>query len=1124
MSSPSPQTEQARVYQKMNPVEHIIQRPDTYVGSMRKQESVDFYTADPIEKVFIHNDTVFVVPGLVRVFVEILSNALDNIFRSLEDDVKMSFIKVGIDVGTNEVTVSNDGSWIPLDMHETEGIHIPTMIFGELLTGSNYDDDEDKQRFTSGRNGYGAKLTNIFSHEFSVEIAAPSSQGGIDVFKQQWDGIGLSNRSTPKITHRSTGKPFTKISYTPDLSRFGDGGDTYDEDLLGTYYRLVYDSAMVAGNHKVAVYLDGSKIPVSSLKEYAKLFNDTDEMIEIKTKDSSVVLAASSNGFSSVAFTNGVFNEEGGVHVDDWTNALLKPLLPKFNKKGRPQVSLRDIKPLFRIWVNCTLDKPAFTGQSKTKLASPKPTVKVEKKHISAITKWAVAQRIKDIISSRELLTLKKTEKKKKSFQKIAGYDPANFAGTKKSKDCTLIFTEGLSAKTYAVRGIQKGWNGKKGRDYFGIFPLRGKLLNVRNAKTSNIAGNTEITNAIQAIGLRYGIDYTVDKNFATLNYGRIMILCDADVDGIHIQGLLMNVFHCLFRSLLDRKDPFIMSMQTPIVRVFEGSKAIPFYTEVAFKEYMKDPSKRKLRKKYYKGLGTSSNSEVMESFGEKTVGYKVDDGTDRKMSMVFDNKQSDARKKWLGAYSPPELEVEGPAKSLMSYSDFIDGKMIDFSIDDCGRSIPHLLDGLKESQRKILYAVFLKKLNFKGSTLKVAQLQGFVAEKSGYHHGEQCLGDTITKLANDIVGMNNIPLLFRDGQFGTRLSGGKDASASRYIFTKQDCLTRLLFPPADDALLPRKEDDGDLVEPEFYLPVIPTALVNGCQAGIGTGWSCSLPLYNPLDLVRACHNWMQGGKDDVTEPTPWYRNFKGTIKKISKNKFITSGLLKQEKGKVIINELPVGLWTDKFKEFLEDLQEKKMIKSMKNNCTPQKVYFEIVECPNGMKCTLENLKLTTSLSTANMVMFIGGSKLRKFDTVTEIIDLFCKFRFKLYQKRKKHIIASITRLLNIATNRYAFLQAVMDNKLTISRRREEAIVQDMEKIGLDKMTSKKNVKPNYEYLLSMDMRSFTEEKLAKLQEEIGKHEALLDLTNKTSPEDMWKQDLNTFEAEYRKWEEKMRT
>ena len=222
-----------------------------------------------------------------------------------------------------------------------------------------------------------------------------------------------------------------------------------------------------------------------------------------------------------------------------------------------------------------------------------------------------------------------------------------------------------------------------------------------------------------------------------------------------------------------------------------------------------------------------------------------------------------------------------------------------------------------------------LENLTFKGSSMKVAQLAGYVAEQSNYHHGEQCLFDTITKMAHNFPGSNNIEYLFPDGQFGSRLLGGKDAANARYIFTKLAKNTRAIFPKEDDELLKRIEDDGDIVEPHYYLPIIPMVLVNGCNAGIGTGWSCSIPQYNPIDLIDSIQKWLNG--DELPELSPWYRGFNGVIQKVNKKKFMTMGKFSQDKNKYVIEELPINMWTDKYKEFLENLMEKKKIKTLKN-------------------------------------------------------------------------------------------------------------------------------------------------------------------------------------------------
>lgn len=1109
-----------RNYQKTDPLTHIRKRPDTYVGSKKSQKLEAECIADISQDlpVLINRDIMY-IPALLRIFVEITSNAIDNIYRSAEDGIDMSKIKIDINHETGETCVWNDGSWIPIDEHEEEKVPIPKMIFGELLTSDNYDDTV--QRAGSGRNGYGAKLTNVFSTQFKVEIGVPNTSNGIDVYRQTWtDGMKVCKKHT--ITSRKTGTPYTMVTWTPDFDYFGIDG--YSNDLLSLYYRYIYDTAMIAGCSGVSVMLNKKKVKINNLKDYAKLFNDTSEVLQIQTKDSVVVLIPDSS-YKFNAFVNGVHNADGGVHVETWSNAIFKPLLSKFNKKNKPQVSIKDIKQFFRVLIKCDLPNPEFSSQSKTYLTAPTPVPKVEKKHINALMKWSFADKVRDIIQGKELLSLKKIQKSKKTFRKIPGYDPANLAGTKDASKCVCIFTEGLSAKTYAARGIEKGFIGNtklpqiKGRDYFGLFPLRGKLLNVRNASTNSIAKNNEIKNAINALNLKVGVDYTVESNFKTLNYGKIAILCDADVDGIHIKGLLINMFHSMYPSLLKREEPYIISMETPIVRVFEGRKTHVFYDERKFKKFIKDPAKASLKKKYHKGLGTSSNKEVMETFGERIINYVADSRSDHHMNMVFKSSQSDDRKDWLRNYDPDNFINQNENKVVdMNITDFVNHQMIQFSIDDCGRSLPHLLDGLKESQRKILFAVFKRRLNHSGKTLKVAQLAGYVAEHSGYHHGEQCLYDTIIKLANDIVGMNNIPLLYRDGQFGSRLAGGKDAAAGRYIFTKLEQLTRYMIPEVDDNLLPRRLDDGEVIEPMFYLPIIPNVLVNGCQAGIGTGWSCSIPTYNPTDLINACKIWIKKGIDSVPELVPWFRNFKGTVEKVNDHKYMTSGVITRVKNKVTILELPIGMWTDKYKEFLEDLLEQKCIKSLKNYSTPQIVKFVITEHRNGMKCNLDNLKLKSSVSTTNMVLFTPKGKLRKFETVKDIVDTFCRCRLSLYTKRKNWLIAELEKQLTLATNKMRYLQEVMDETLIIFKRPETDIIQDLE----TKNFSKLGKKENYDYLLNMSNRSFTKDKLDALKKEIDDlQKEKQDISAKT-PENIWLGELKNLSTNYKKWLKKM--
>lgn len=196
---------------------------------------------------------------------------------------------------------------------------------------------------------------------------------------------------------------------------------------------------------------------------------------------------------------------------------------------------------------------------------------------------------------------------------------------------------------------------------------------------------------------------------------------------------------------------------------------------------------------------------------------------------------------------------------------------------------------------------------------IKVAQLAGSVAEHSAYHHGEASLAMTIVNLAQNYMGSNNINLLEPRGQFGTRLAGGKDSASPRYIFTKLSPLTRMIFHPHDDLLLKHEYDDSQKIEPVWYIPIIPMILVNGAD-GIGTGWMTKIPNYNPREIVRNIRKMLDG--EESEDLIPWYKNFRGTIEYCGDQRYVVSGeiaIVGNER--VEITELPVGTWTQNYKE-----------------------------------------------------------------------------------------------------------------------------------------------------------------------------------------------------------------
>ena len=1089
-------------FQKKDQIGHCLARPDMYVGSIRFRKS-DEYVSTFEEEYKIYKKEIDYCPAITRIFIEILSNAIDNVERSKNSERPSSKIKVKIDETTGLTSVWNDGDVIPVEIHEEEKCYNHTLIFGHLLTGSNYDDEEERK--VAGRNGLGGKLTNIFSTEFNVEGYDPDNQ---KLFSQTWNN-NMREVNEPNIKKKKQKTGYTCVSWIPDFKYFGIDG--YTDDIIELYRKIVIDCSMIT---KINVSFNDVQIPCKTIGNYSEFYDKpTNEKVTI-LHDNHEVSITSCNGYECISFVNGIYTKLGGTHVDVWSEAIFRPILEKINSKMKKdkssKLNINDIKQFFRIFVNSTIVRPEFDGQDKNKLESPCSSVKIKSSVISNIMKWKIMDNVEDIIKAKEMLVLKKTERKKK-YVKIEGLDPANNAGGKYSSDCSLFVCEGLSAKTYVVAGIGTGVYGKSGRDWFGVLPVTGKILNVRNATSTSIASNKVIASFIQTTGLRYDVDYTIDENFKTLYYGRVICIADADVDGLHIESLLMNLIQNLFPSLLRRKTPYFVSMKTPIARVFlSKNKDKLFYDEIRFNEYIKNQEKPP-SVKYYKGLGTTKEEDVPDTFGSKMVEYHTDNTIQTIMNKVFHKNYADDRKIWLSNYDPNisinSLDDMENNINSMNMSEFLNNETIKFSHADCCRSIPHGIDGLKESQRKILYSVFKKGLKYSGKSCKVAQLSGYTAEHSNYHHGEQNLQDTMINMASNYVGVNNIPLLYPDGGFGTRLEGGKDAASARYIYTKLEGLTELIYNKKDEPILNYVIDDGDKVQPEFYVPIIPMILVNGCVAGIGTGWSSNVPCYNPIDIIECIKCWFNGNQ--MPEINPWYRNFKGTINKVG-NKYVTEGVIQEGKQKntMKVTELPIGMWTNKFKEYLEDLYCNKTIKSSKNHSTTSDIDFTISESKDGMKLSIESLNLKSYLYVTNMVLFNKSCKITKYENVHKIIEDFCNVRLEYYEKRKKYELDILSKEIESLKNKQRFVTAVVNESIIIMKRKEIDILTELNELKYI----------DCENLLRMSVKNFTNEKIDELNTNINdlikQHSNLLN----TSEKYIWNTELDIFVEKYYVW------
>jgi DNA topoisomerase-2 len=611
--------------------------------------------------------------------------------------------------------------------------------------------------------------------------------------------------------------------------------------------------------------------------------------------------------------------------------------------------------------------------------------------------------------------------------------------------------------------------------------------------------------------------------------------MTDQDLDGSHIKGLCINLFQNEWTSLT-RIPGFIGFMNTPILKAKKGLQELKFYNEGEYEEWKStnpDGSKG-WNIKYYKGLGTSTKTEFREYFEEKKfVGFEhTGQMSDDAIDMVFNKKRADDRKTWLETVYNRDSFAD-TRKKMIPYEEFINKELIHFSKYDCDRSIPNLMDGLKISLRKILYSAFKKRLT---TEIKVAQFSGYVSEHSCYHHGEESLNKAIVGMAQNFIGSNNINLLFPSGQFGSRIKGGQDASSPRYIFTRLEKITRILFPEQDDNILKYLNDDGTPVEPQFYVPIIPMVLVNGSR-GIGTGFSTEIMCYNPVQIITYIKNKLQNIVNSGNEFLPYYEGFTGSITRLNDNKFLFKGTYeKVEQDKIKVTELPIGYWTEDFKELLNDLQNDKdkegkkivpFVKDVYENYTDTTVDFvitfskgkvdELEKASGDYGCNgLEKLlKLYNTSSTTNMNLFNAEDKLTKYDSVDSIIDDYFGIRLDYYNERKMNLIENLEKELIIMSNKVRYIQEVLAGTIDLRKKKKQEITNLLKGKNYDMMEED----DEYKYLVRMPMDSVSEENVEKLVAEHSSKSAELVRIKNTTIQQMWLKELDILENEYKEYQ-----
>ena len=1582
--------EELNKYQKKSDREHILDNPDTYIGSVEFVESNEFILTEDRNNIIKKN--ILVNPGLYKLFDEGIVNCRDHVIRMQQqiNEGKENITPVSyIDIGISEdgiITMTNDGNGIDIAEHPEYKLWIPEMIFGHLRTSTNYNKEE--KRIIGGKNGFGFKLVLIWSTWGRIETVDHTR--GLKYVQEFKDNLLTIEK--PTIT-KCKNKPYTKIQFKPDYNRL-QLKDGITSDIYNLLMRRIYDIAAVT-DPNIKVKLNSQQIPIKTFQQYVKKIVGSNDMKYESANErwEYAVSLAPEGEFCQISFCNGIYTSKGGKHVDYIINQIIKRLTQYIKDKKKIDVKPSAIKEQLFLFLRCDIENPNYDSQSKEYLNTPSnkfgSSCRVSDDFIEKIAKMGVMSTACQITDIKDNQVAKKTDGSKiKTIRGIPKLIDANYAGTAKSGECILILCEGDSAKAGIVSGLSR-----EDRNLIGIYPMKGKLFNVRGETIQKINDNREIAEIKQILGLEHDKIYTESDVKSSLRYGQILFMTDQDLDGSHIKGLGINIFDSEWRSLLSITN-FIGYMNTPILKATHGKEKVNFYNNGEFDEWKKTNDVTKWTIKYYKGLGTSTSSEFKEYFANKKIVYFTNTGDDDldKIDMVFNKKRSNDRKKWLSEYN--REDYLNTSNNIITYQEFINKDLRHFSKYDNDRSIPSIVDGLKISLRKILYAAFKKGLK---TEIKVAQFSGYVSEHSGYHHGEASLNGAIIGLAQDFVGTNNINLFVPKGQFGcidpetpvllwngkidkaknikvgdiligddgtsrtvskltsgidemyeikngnmdnyvvnshhiltvyysdhksiiwkgsskswsmsyfddntktvkyknirtdestsgehhnksiiskedayrkmlefcktilddnifdinvqqylslptsvqkrikgivntsvvewdeqeldidpyilglwlgdgmsdchafasidfeivqswalwldkidceichcksipphenhifyirrigsckdtdnlaigdprnnsnnckgcttskynckacdwtfeksnntincigknvkdnkainlnpfkelfkknnlfknkhipakyiknsednrlkilagmidtdgtlqcqgqcyryeisqckerkdilesfriiagslgfrakiytsntdiniltlsiigedldripvklprkqinnqirlknthkihnieiksigqgkfcgwninknerfllgdftithnTRLLGGKDSASERYIFTQLNELTRKIFPESDDKILQYIEDDGDIVEPIFYAPIIPLILVNGCK-GIGTGFSTDVMSYNPLNIIDKLKSILNDTNEKI-ELDPYYKNFTGKISKVENSskqdiktsRYIIKGVYEiMSTDKIKITELPIGTWTQDYKEFLENLispskdkrdKVKQVIKDYTDMSTDETVEFQITLFPGMLEQLMSELheysvdgvekllKLYTINSTNNMHLFNSKEQLTKYDTVEDIIDEYYSIRLEYYSKRREFLLEKINLELLEMTNLAKYIEYTLDDKIVLKRKNNDEINKMLEEMSFDKMKDKTCGKLSYNYLIKKPMDSVSDENVEKIMKETKVKKEELNILLSKSSKDIWLEELEDLRKTY---------
>ena len=1077
----------------LNPIDHILQRPDMYIGTntLRKQNWWLYDSA--CEEMYERK--IYFSPAFYKIFDEILVNASDNKIREKE---KQTYIRVDACDMTGYITVTNDGVGIPVQFHEKYKLWIPEMIFGHLMTSSNYDDEN--HRTTGGRYGLGAKLTNVMSVTFKVEVVDSLRK---KKFFMRWNN-NMRYHTNPEISdvktpNNSPLKGYTKISFKPDFKFLNMKGGLLRDDL-NLLKRRTID---LAGNHGegLAVFFNNEKIPVHSFADYADLFPHLEKpLVRFRSDHWEIIVASVRRDPVNMSFVNGLCTQKGGTHLDYVQSRVANEIVKLFFQETEILLKTQLVLEHVAFFVKCTINKPTFDSQTKKHLKitlnefSSLPLLKKLAKELYSDTllkiylKNYVPKATEDSSESARHLA-------SESLESFKGFSDAYDAGGPNAQSCTLMLVEGLSAKSFADTG-----RSILSPEKYGVYALRGKLCNTREMQPESVLANDIAAEIFHILGARMRIENVGGKRALRpssnkpLRYGKVLVIADADEDGYHITGLILNFFHTFFPSFVKIRG-FLSIFRTPLIKAVINGAQVSFYTQEMFESCAQRSSSRYSSIRYYKGLGTNTEDEAKSYFSRKDnhiteLHFGEDD--DRCMEMFYGSgKTSRHYRRKLLELPPQELAF----RQNCTFSEFHHTCVASFGRAVCLRMIPSVADGLNESQRKILWTMLSG--NFKNNQWKVTEVAGYVTERMNYHHGDASLNSTIRRMALGYVGANNVPLLVADGNFGSRYKNGADGAAPRYISTKLQDVTRKIFRLEDDEFVASSKTWSVDKEPEHLYPIVPMCLVNG-QHAVAYGCRSVVPNHSLSQVVDALLSIIQK-KAQYAVLNPHWEGFRGKVRRL-RDRVFTSGVVSLlNEDTLLVSEIPIGKSIRAYAATLTDLVNKKILRSFKERHQQDNIRFILRMNPQILEICVRARALKHVLSLISVqrtsYAFMDGKKVVFYKNASDVLIAYYKKRLAFLYNRKRIHTEQLDDQIRIAKDQIIMHTAYLKNSIDL-----------FDPEGLRTFFKQHNMKDDndYAHLLNLSIGSLSESTLSMRKLSLEALEKMREAAMSTSPEDDW--------------------